>query len=292
LNEAPEPPDLVNPVISPELNNIVLRAMAKAPNRRFQTAEEFRTALRNLKVAGAESNAPKPIPIPVPVSLATPAAPPPKGHRGLWLGLGAGSAILAMILAATFVPHMIATHAGQKSATPATDNTPAPQPSSSANPSQLAQPNAAPASTNPPATTAPRSLTGGGPSVQSPSKSALPLTYARGDHSQPTPQPPSAKATAQPPPGPSHQEIAQARERMIQLGGQADAARDGLQQIRNQQQAQGLDLRGDVLASMNRMNAYLSEANNALNQNDLQAANDNMDRAEKEIATLNTFLGR
>jgi hypothetical protein len=36
----------------------------------------------------------------------------------------------------------------------------------------------------------------------------------------------------------------------------------------------------------------MSEANSALNQNDLQAANDNMDRAEKEIATLNTFLGR
>ena len=108
----------------------------------------------------------------------------------------------------------------------------------------------------------------------------------------PTPLPPSAKTTAQPPPGPSYQEIAQARERMIQLGAQADAARDGIQQIRNQQQAQGLDLRGDMLASMNRMNAYLSEANNALNQHDLQAANDNMDRAEKEIATLNTFLGR
>jgi serine/threonine-protein kinase len=292
LNEAPEPPELVNPVISPELNNIVLRAMAKAPNRRFQTAEEFRTALRNLKEAGAESNAPKPIPIPVPVSSARPAAPHPKGHRGLWLGLGAGSAIIAMILAATFVPHMIATHAGQKSVTPATDNTPALQPSNSANPSQLAQPNASPASTNPPATTAPRSLTGGGTSVQSPSKSALPSTYARDHHSQPTPQPPSAKTTAQPPPGPSYQEIAQARERMIQLGGQADAARDGLQQIRNQQQAQGLDLRGDILASMNRMNAYMSEANHALNQNDLQAANDNMDRAEKEIATLNTFLGR
>lgn len=292
LNEAPEPPALVNPEISPELNNIVLRAMAKAPNRRFQTAEEFRTALHNLKEAGAESNAPKPIPIPVPVSSARPAAPHPKSPRGLWLALGAGAAIIAMILAATFLPHMIATHAGQKSATPATENTPAPQPSNSANPSKPAQTNAAPASTNPSATMAPRSLIVGGTSVPSPSKSALPSKYARSDHSQPTPQPPSAKTAAQPPPGPSSQEIAQARERMIQLGGQAGAARVGIQQIRNQQQAQGLDMRGDILASMNRMNAYMSEANDALNQNDLQAANDNMDRAEKEIATLNTFLGR
>ncbi len=292
LSEAPEPPDLVNPVISPELNNIVLRAMAKAPNRRFQTAEEFRTALCNLKESGAECNAPKPIPIPVPVSSEGPAAPQSKSYRGLWLSLGAGSAILAMILAATFVPRMIATHAGQKSVTPATDNTPSPPPSNSAKPSQLVQPKTSPASPNPPATTATRSLTGGVTSVQPPIKSASPSTDATGDHSQPTPLPPSAKTTAQPPPGPSYQEIAQARERMIQLGAQADAARDGIQQIRTQQQAQGLDLRGDMLASMNRMNAYLSEANNALNQHDLQAASDNMDRAEKEIATLNTFLGR
>jgi serine/threonine-protein kinase len=266
--------------------------MAKAPNRRFQTAEEFRTALCNLKEAGAECNTTKPIPIPMPVPSAGPAATEQKSHRGLWLSLGAGSAIIAMILAATFVPRMIATHAGQKPVTPVTDNTPAPPPSSSANPSQPAQPNAAPPSTTPPVTPAPQSLTRGATSVRPPSKSALSSTYAPSGHSQPTPQPPTGVTTAQLPPGPSSQEIAQARERMIQLGAQADAARDGLQQIRSQQQAQGLDLRGDMLASMNRMNAYLGEANNALKQNDLQAANDNMDRAEKEIATLNTFLGR
>jgi eukaryotic-like serine/threonine-protein kinase len=79
---------------------------------------------------------------------------------------------------------------------------------------------------------------------------------------------------------------------MIELGSKADAAKAGVQQIRSQQQAQGLDIRGDILASMNRMNAYLNEAERALSQNDLQAANDNMDRAEKELATLDTFLGR
>lgn len=290
LNEVPEAPALVNPAISPELNNIVLRAMMKAPDGRFQTAEEFRTALRNLKEARAESKAPQPVPVPVPISSAKPAAPHSKSHRGLWLGLGAFAATIAMILAATILPRMMATHAGQKAAPPATDTAPAPQRSNRVNPSQPVQSNAQPASTNPPTTTAPGSLTGEGTSVQSPEKSASPSTHPRADHSQPTPQPPSAATAAQPPP--SSQEIAQARERMIQLGAQAEAARDGIQQIRNQQQAQGLDLRGDILASMNRMNAYLNVANNALNQNDLQTAHHNMDRAEKEIVALNTFLGR
>lgn len=83
-----------------------------------------------------------------------------------------------------------------------------------------------------------------------------------------------------------------ARNRMIQLDARADAARAGVQQIRSQQQAQGFDMRGDVVASLNRMNSYLTEANNALSQNDLQAANDYMDHAETEVANLEKFLGR
>ena len=79
---------------------------------------------------------------------------------------------------------------------------------------------------------------------------------------------------------------------MIQLGAKADAATSTIQQMRHQQQAQGYDMRGDVLASMNQMNAHLNEANRALDLNDLQAANDNMDRAERELSTLQKFLGR
>ncbi|MEI4861562.1 protein kinase, partial [Klebsiella pneumoniae] len=35
LNEAPAPPRQVNPAISTELNNVVLRAMVKSPDGRF-----------------------------------------------------------------------------------------------------------------------------------------------------------------------------------------------------------------------------------------------------------------
>jgi len=47
-----------------------------------------------------------------------------------------------------------------------------------------------------------------------------------------------------------------------------------------------------VLASLNRMNSYMNEADRALSQNDVQGAQDEMDRAEKEISNLKTFLGR
>ncbi len=55
--------------------------------------------------------------------------------------------------------------------------------------------------------------------------------------------------------------------------------------MRKQQQAQGYDMRGDVVTSMNKMNSYLSEANRALGQNDVQSANEYMDHAETEVAT-------
>ena len=79
---------------------------------------------------------------------------------------------------------------------------------------------------------------------------------------------------------------------MINLGARADSALSGVQQIRSQQQAQGLDIRGDILTSMNRMQSLMNEANRALGQNDLQTANDYMDRADAEIAKLEKFLGK
>jgi eukaryotic-like serine/threonine-protein kinase len=287
LNQAPEPPALVNPKISPELNNIVLRAMVKAPEGRFQTAEEFRTALRDLKESSAESKAQQPVPVPIPAAKSA-VAPPSKGHRGLWIGLGAAAAIVAMILAVTFLPRMLSTHASQKPAAPAVDTAPASSGPTGGNASQPGPP--AP-SANPLATASPMAT--------SPAESGTTSSPPRQpDHPrahegpQPIAQPAPSTTADQQPPGPSPKEIAQARERIIQLGAQADAARDGIQQIRNQQQTQGLDLRGDILASLNRMNAYLNEANNALGRNDLEAANDNMDHAETELSTLNTFLGR
>ena len=293
LNEAPEPPSQINPSIPAELNNIVLRAMVKAPEGRFQTAEDFRTALRGLKESPAEARAPQPVAVPVSAAVKPAAATPSKSHRGLWLGLGAVAAIVAMILAATLLPRMLSTHAGQKPAIPAAaDNTPATQPSPDATTAQPAQPSSDQPASNPLTTTAPGTTAGSAPAAAA--QPSQPVASPHTGHSRSAPQPTTAQATTapQPPPGPSPQEIAQARERMIQLDSQAAAARDGIQQIRSQQQAQGLDLRGDILTSMNRMNAYLNEANSALSQNDLQTANDNMDRAEKELATLNTFLGR
>jgi serine/threonine protein kinase len=48
VHQAPTPPSQVAPDIPPALNEIILRALEKDPARRFQTAEEFRSALIGL----------------------------------------------------------------------------------------------------------------------------------------------------------------------------------------------------------------------------------------------------
>ena len=45
VRSEPVPPSSVNPIISPELDRIVLTALEKDPNKRFASAKEFRAAL-------------------------------------------------------------------------------------------------------------------------------------------------------------------------------------------------------------------------------------------------------
>jgi serine/threonine protein kinase len=72
LNEAPIPPIQVNPALPAELNAIVLHALEKSPDARFQTAQEFHDALKALKIqsaAGFASQTAAPIAAPTPVPL-------------------------------------------------------------------------------------------------------------------------------------------------------------------------------------------------------------------------------
>src|SRR5919205_804984 len=49
LNELPRPPSKIRPEIPPELDHVVIRALAKAPEDRYQSAEEFADDLRRVE---------------------------------------------------------------------------------------------------------------------------------------------------------------------------------------------------------------------------------------------------
>ena len=314
LNEVPVPPIQVNPQLPPALNEIILRAIAKAPADRFQSADEFRNAIRTLQQQQAQAYAPTqtpqagfaPVPQPGPASapqagfapVPVPAAGPratgttaSKSHRGLWIGVGAAVAMLALICAAIVLPHVFATHAGQHAqpaagapADAATPQTPAPQPApDTSSPPAASQPAAA---VSPGTVTAPPVATTHAPVRQRSTSASVP---ARTNPSSPTA---AGNAAPEPPPGPSPQEVRQSRNRLSDLDARTGAAKSGVESIRRQQQAQGYDLRGDILAAMGRLDHDMSAANQAMNQNDLATANQYMDSADKELATLETFLGR
>lgn len=82
-----------------------------------------------------------------------------------------------------------------------------------------------------------------------------------------------------------------ARDRLMDLDARADTVRSGIEQLRRQQQAQGYDMRGDMVGALNRLNNSLREADRALNDGNLDVARDYMDRANAEMQRLESFLG-
>ena len=82
LNEPLPPPRSIKPGIPEPLERVVLKAMAKKPDERFQTAGEMEAALKQaLKEVESETpttDLPTPLLRTEPVARAIPAAPPPK----------------------------------------------------------------------------------------------------------------------------------------------------------------------------------------------------------------------
>jgi serine/threonine protein kinase len=350
LNEAPTPPVQWNPALPPQLNDIVLLAMAKDPAVRFQTADEFRNALKALRehkpapAAAAVAAVPPPFPAPAqgfsqtasqapqPFQQTVPAPGPPpaqpnqgftpvavaaapvaasgKSNRSLWIGLGALAAILAVAGAFAVLPHFFATHASQKAASTASTT----QTAANTPPATDAQPAAQPAAdttTTPAAAPATGSATGSASSATSSSSgSGSPKPSSTPSHAssspaaaQPQPSAPPVAQSAPPvqesaapsappaPAGPPPEVMRHARDRLMDLDARADTVRSGIEQLRRQQQAQGYDMRGDMVGALNRLNNSLREADRALNDGNLDVARDYMDRANAEMQRLESFLG-
>ena len=111
---------------------------------------------------------------------------------------------------------------------------------------------------------------------------------------------PDAQANAVPQPeanpaqnaGPTAEEINQARQQKTGLDARASAVSTSLEGLKRQQEADGVGLRRDMAVAYARMNAYLSSANADLQSGNIPAARSHMDQADKEISTLESFLGK
>jgi len=303
-NDAPMPPVEVNPLLPPALSDLILCAMAKEPANRFQNAQAVSNALGH--VAGAQdpiAKAPEvpfaPVVIP---EISQPMAPPSSAHRGAWIALGAFAVLAVVAAAAVGLPRLLHTSAKVESTADQSAN-PSPAAPLPASPPPVADAPVTPAPP-PPDASATSSPQVPAPSDQAPVKPTNnAATPSRPEKTPKSPRPeyqPNAPANtvtqqeANPPQnaGPTAEEVDQAREQKTALDARAGAVSSSLENLKRQQEADGVGLRRDMAVAYARMNGFLSSANADLASGNITAARNHMDQADKEISTLESFLGK
>jgi eukaryotic-like serine/threonine-protein kinase len=330
LQTVPTPPIDLRPDLPLPLSQLILLAVAKDPAARFQTADAFAAALQTVapKVAGTVAAIPVPSTTGAPAAARTAAAastgaapapvaatssmpmPPPtaaassqhSSHRGLYIALGA-AIVLVVLAAAAIVPRHAKTAALKKQAAeqsaratvaPATTAVPA---------ATVAPVSDASTAAAAPITAATESLTAN-PSAPPPANSvnANPPTptahaarAAKRAAAQASPTEVSAQTTtpaAPATPAPDAAQLQQLDLESDQLSGRVTSVSASLDNLQKQQAAQGLGLRGDIVASEQRMQTYMNKAQAAIQAQDAATAKKYLDLATAEVEKLEKFLGR
>ena len=272
-------------------------------------------AIHEAPTAALEAPPAQPQPIPSVLELSA----QQKSHRGLYMSLGALVVLAVLVVAGIYIPRRVKTSANEQangtaqgkqstadstsSANPPsgdttkaqTDSTASPQNPDTANPSQ----------TN---STVPAS------GDAQPSGDAANSSGNQTDQTQQTPAPePEKKHTphkkivpaptdqgtqdtaGQDPAGTQPANAAQLEaleQQADQLSSQASSANDSLDNLRRQQNAQGLSLRGDIASAQELMKTHMAKAQAALQNRDAAGAKKYLDLAEGDVARIDKFLGR
>jgi len=310
LETTAKAPIEIDPSLPPALNEIILTAIQKDPDRRFQTAHAFRNALASVvPIATAPvipgvavpppipsavpptmpstAFAPPPMPAPTAAQFAPPPVMPPPvpaapgpSHRGLYMALGALVLLAVLAIAALQGPKWYRTYAG--SAPQAAQETPA-QPSQPPQEQPSAQPPAEASATSAATPQAPEAMPAAvakaPASANRRSGSSRPERQEQQQYQQPAA--PAVDTAA----------LDHERERMGMLGARASAITGSLETLEQQQRRSGYGLRGDISASWRRMNFLIGQASAALIRQDAAGAKRNLDLAETEAEKLDTFLG-
>jgi hypothetical protein len=232
-------------------------------------------------------------------------APPParSSSRGLWLAIGSLLGAGVLIAAGVYIPRRMKTHAD-----PEQSNMPAQSSTDS-----TAKPNSG--TDGPVSVTTPMGSVNvddrGNVSVQAPgvSVSATPdgnvnvtapgtsvhagaKTKADGNPKPLREGGTAGQATAPPvPAGPSPEEIAKMEDEADRLNIRAATASRSVETLRQQQQAAGYNLRGDIASAQERMQMYLAKGDAALKAKDMANAQKYFDLADAEISKVEKFLG-
>jgi eukaryotic-like serine/threonine-protein kinase len=292
LKEQPRPPIELRSDLNPQLNEIILRALAKNPTERFQSASEFRTALLGVRQPATDAASPlaptvsgRPVAIPSippgnpPLPQAV-AQPQKKGiHPGWYVISGGALVIVAMVATGVYLRRAAAEPTSStptsSSVPTATDSTPTNEPGSppSAD-STTSRQSSSPPSTSDPQTVTPRVSNQRPPTRQSEAPAQ------------------AAESAAQVGGAGASVDLDLLETEIDQLLVRAGAVERGLDVFQQQQASQGLGLRGDMAARQESMKLNLSRAQQAMEQRDGVRAQRFKTLAERDVEALERFLGR
>jgi serine/threonine-protein kinase len=316
LQQVPVPPIERDPRLPAALNDVIMMAIEKDPAKRFQSANAMLGALRAVG-RGAAAHAPvsapprAPTAVPPPPPAAMPAPLPavkPAGRRGLYMALGALAAVGVIVIAAIQIPKLMKTQAQN----PASIESPAPVQSTPQQAAPVQQPTATePTPTGqpqtqqagPPASVPAKTYTGqpaARPPVTAPSQQHQPTMQASQPSGQSAPMqstqaqstPQQAAPQSNPADAARQASLNETREHLMLLGTRAVAVKSSINALRAEQSRQGLGLRGDISAGLQRMEYFLDQTEEALKRGDADAAKKNLSNAERETGKLESFLGR
>ena len=264
LQQAPRPPVELSADLPASLNQIILMALSKEPAQRFQSADAFRNALKSvatsLKTKGATepmAAAGRPAPGSLPASQMLPPSAHARGHRGLYITLGAMIVLVVLVAAGFSAPRWLKTRANGGGDSQRNGVAPV-QP---ATPAVAETPSA--------------------PKAASTKKA---LSYPAGDQTAET-------QAVKKPPRPDPAQLAELDHEMDQISSREAAASASLDSFQSAQSAQGLQLRGDIVAAQQRMQAYAAKAHSALQAQDVENTRKYLDLMETELGKIEKFLG-
>ena len=297
LNNVPVPPIELEPSLPPAMNDLILTAIAKGPDQRFQSAEAFRRAIQT--VAGQPAPA-------AALPVAAQATPTKSSHRGLYMALGSVATLIVLAVAVTQGPKFFRAKAvDEPAAEPAATQAgqpPAQTPPPAAEPQPQApepQPPAA-ATAEPPrsAPVAPPVRSVRQPPASEPARAQQPPAQEPPVQQPPVQQPPAQQPASPPPPPvvrqaappPATAALEKLRDRMMMLATRVNTVQRSLDRLRQNQQAYGMGLRGDMASAAQRMVFHMDEAEGALKAGNAAAAAKSLYAAEREVERLEKFL--
>lgn len=279
LNQPPVPPVQHDPRIPAPVSDVILRALAKDPGARFQSAMEFHAALAQSLHA------------PLPILKQQPAPLPAKsGHRGIYMAIGSLATVAVLVVLAMQAPKFLKTKAQEQ------------PPEQKQEQKVELQQQQQPAVEQPPASDTPKpqapapqtakraaSSAAGGPAVavdvpaqqQQPAIPAPPVAQQQQQQQQPPPSRAPEVDTAA---------IRQLKTRIVQMAQRIASAKTAYNSLRESMSRQGLQPRAELASAQQRAGFEMDQAEAALTSGDLAGARQHLDYAERALEQLERAL--